>query len=67
MSGVQAVLRCVNRLRQSDRKNLASAAVMLKNGMIEEGRIRDHVFTHDARRDSVTHSILESEWDPFGG
>lgn len=43
-------------------KNLASAAVMLKNGMIEEGRIRDHVFTHGAWRDSVTHSILESEW-----
>lgn len=48
-------------------KNLASAAVMLKNGMTEEGRIRDHVFTHGAWRDSVTHSILESEWSPAAG
>lgn len=43
-------------------KNLASATVMLKNGMVEEGRIRDHVHTHGAWRDSVAHSILESEW-----
>ena len=47
-------------------KNLASAAVMLKNGMSEEGRIRDHVFTHGAWRDSVTHSILEAEWTAAG-
>jgi ribosomal-protein-alanine N-acetyltransferase len=47
-------------------KNLASAAVMTKNGMIEEGRIRDHVFTHGAWRDSVTHSILEGGWHPTG-
>lgn len=45
-------------------KNLASAAVMLKNGMMEEGRIRDHVFTHGAWRDSVVHSILEDDWRP---
>lgn len=42
--------------------SLVSAAVMLKNGMVEEGRIRDHVFTHGAWRDSITHSILEGEW-----
>jgi RimJ/RimL family protein N-acetyltransferase len=45
-------------------KNLASSAVMTKNGMVEEGRIRDHVFTHGAWRDSITHSILEGEWRP---
>jgi RimJ/RimL family protein N-acetyltransferase len=44
-------------------KNLASAAVMTKNGMSEEGRIRDHMFTHGAWRDSITHSILEGEWN----
>jgi RimJ/RimL family protein N-acetyltransferase len=43
-------------------KNLGSAAVMLRNSMIEEGRIRDHVFTHGSWCDSVTHSILENEW-----
>lgn len=43
-------------------KNLASAASMTRNGMIEEGRIRDHVFTHGAWRDSITHVILEDEW-----
>ncbi|MEY9934253.1 ribosomal-protein-alanine N-acetyltransferase [Catenulispora sp. GP43] len=43
-------------------KNTASAAVMSRNGMVEEGRIRDHVFTHGAWRDSITHVILEGEW-----
>ncbi len=43
-------------------KNLASAAAMSRNGMAEEARIRDHVFTHGAWRDSITHVILEDEW-----
>lgn len=43
-------------------KNLASASVMSRNGMMEEARIRDHVFTHGAWRDSITHVILEDEW-----
>jgi RimJ/RimL family protein N-acetyltransferase len=43
-------------------KNLASAAAMSRNGMVEEARIRDHVFTHGAWRDSITHVILEDEW-----
>lgn len=43
-------------------KNLASAGAMSRNGMVEEARIRDHVFTHGAWRDSITHVILEDEW-----
>jgi ribosomal-protein-alanine N-acetyltransferase len=43
-------------------KNLASAGAMNRNGMAEEARIRDHVFTHGAWRDSITHVILEDEW-----
>lgn len=48
-------------------ENIGSAAVMLSQRMIEEGCIRDHVLTHGAGRGSVTHSILESEWNmpPF--
>ncbi|GAA2035260.1 hypothetical protein GCM10009839_39910 [Catenulispora yoronensis] len=43
-------------------KNAASARAMSGNGMVEEARIRDHVFTHGAWRDSITHVILEDEW-----
>lgn len=43
-------------------KNLTSARAMSANGMVEEARIRDHVFTHGAWRDSITHVILEDEW-----
>lgn len=42
--------------------NPASAAVMNRVGMIEEGRIRRHLWTGTAWRDSVTHSILSEEW-----
>ena len=43
-------------------KNAASSGAMTRNGMSEEARIRDHVFTHGAWRDSITHAILEEEW-----
>jgi RimJ/RimL family protein N-acetyltransferase len=42
--------------------NEASARLMTRLGMLEEGRIRDHVFVRGAWRDSVVHSILEDEW-----
>lgn len=42
--------------------NMASERVMLRAGMMEEGRIRDHVHVHGAWRDSIVHAILEDEW-----
>ncbi|WP_131736946.1 GNAT family N-acetyltransferase [Actinomadura roseirufa] len=42
--------------------NTTSARLMAKLGMIEEGRIRDHLKVRGAWRDSVVHSILEAEW-----
>ncbi|MFD7907546.1 GNAT family N-acetyltransferase [Kitasatospora sp. NPDC057904] len=47
--------------------NEASARTLLRAGMTEDGRIRDHVFVHGAWRDSITYSILEHEWAPIGG
>jgi RimJ/RimL family protein N-acetyltransferase len=44
--------------------NLASQRVMTAAGMVEEGRIRRHLFTRGAWRDSVVHSILDDEWTP---
>ncbi len=31
-------------------------------GMVEEGRIRGHIRVNGAWRDSVVHSILDTEW-----
>ncbi len=42
--------------------NAASDVVLRKTGMVVEGRIRHHVHTHGAWRDSITHSILAPEW-----
>ncbi|MFC4562364.1 GNAT family N-acetyltransferase [Nocardiopsis mangrovi] len=42
--------------------NLASKRVMERVGMIEEGRIRRHLRTRGAWRDSIVHSILDDEW-----
>lgn len=43
-------------------QNLASAQVLKKLGMTRDDRIRDHLFAHGRWRDSITWSILESEW-----
>lgn len=43
-------------------QNDASASVLTRAGMVEEGRIRHHVHVHGAWRDSIVHSILEDEW-----
>jgi ribosomal-protein-alanine N-acetyltransferase len=42
--------------------NQASARLMTRIGMVEEGRVRHHVFVRGGWRDSVVHSVLESEW-----
>ena len=42
--------------------NEASIAVVQKLGMKYEGRIRDHVFTNGAWRDSVLYAVLDHEW-----
>ncbi|MFJ4591378.1 MULTISPECIES: GNAT family N-acetyltransferase [unclassified Kitasatospora] len=47
--------------------NEASARTLLRAGMTEDGRIRDHVFVHGAWRDSITYSILKHEWSPIAG
>jgi RimJ/RimL family protein N-acetyltransferase len=42
--------------------NIASDRVLRTAGMPVEGRIRHHVHTHGAWRDSITHAILSDEW-----
>jgi RimJ/RimL family protein N-acetyltransferase len=42
--------------------NAASIAVAHKLGMQYEGRIRDHVFTNGAWRDSLLYATLSHEW-----
>ncbi|MEW2490050.1 GNAT family protein [Streptomyces sp. NPDC048411] len=42
--------------------NAASGKTLLKAGMTEDGRIRDHVFVDGAWRDSITYSVLNHEW-----
>ena len=44
--------------------NAASVAVIKRLGMTYEGRIRDHVFTDGAWRDSLLYSLLAGEWVP---
>ncbi|MDT0317744.1 GNAT family N-acetyltransferase [Streptomyces millisiae] len=43
-------------------ENAASRAVLERAGLVEEGRIRDHVHVRGAWRDSIVHSVLENEW-----
>jgi ribosomal-protein-alanine N-acetyltransferase len=42
--------------------NTASITVAQRLGMQYEGRLRDHVFTNGAWRDSLLYSILAHEW-----
>lgn len=42
--------------------NEASARTMTAAGMVEEGRIREHVLKAGRWRDSIVHAILSSEW-----
>ncbi|WP_330332386.1 GNAT family N-acetyltransferase [Streptomyces sp. NBC_00536] len=42
--------------------NTASHKTLIRAGMTEEGRIREHVHVRGAWRDSVTYSVLDHEW-----
>ncbi|HET6295259.1 MAG TPA: GNAT family N-acetyltransferase [Kribbella sp.] len=43
-------------------ENLASIAVVKTLGFSYEGRIRHHVYTNNAWRDSLLYSLLTTEW-----
>jgi [ribosomal protein S5]-alanine N-acetyltransferase len=43
--------------------NGASGRVLEKVGMVHEGRLREHTFSHGVWRDSIVYSILDREWD----
>ncbi|MDM4722127.1 GNAT family protein [Micromonospora sp. WMMA1363] len=47
--------------------NAASIAVAKRLGMQYEGRLRDHVYTNHAWRDSLLYSILAPEWNAAAG
>ncbi|MEU5973788.1 GNAT family protein [Streptomyces sp. NPDC047315] len=47
-------------------RNEASAATMAAAGMVEEGRIREHVRKAGRWRDSVVHAMLDREWQATG-
>ncbi|MGW1792730.1 GNAT family N-acetyltransferase [Streptomyces tubercidicus] len=47
--------------------NSASAKTLLRAGMTEEGRIREHVLVRGAWRDSITYSVLDHEWRESDG
>jgi RimJ/RimL family protein N-acetyltransferase len=44
--------------------NVASSRVLVKLGFTLEGRLRDHVFTNGAWRDSLLYSLLNTEYRP---
>jgi len=43
--------------------NAASIALVTQLGFTKEGRLRDHVFTNGAWRDSILYSLLTHEWE----
>lgn len=45
-------------------ENRPSQRLLTKLGFTPEGRIRDHVLTNGAWRDSLLYAILEDEWTP---
>src|SRR5215475_14697703 len=47
--------------------NTASIRVLEKLGYVSEGRLRDHVFTNGAWRDSLLYSLLEMEYRARSG
>lgn len=42
--------------------NRASQRLLARLGFMPEGRLRDHVFTNGAWRDSLLYSLLDREW-----
>jgi ribosomal-protein-alanine N-acetyltransferase len=47
--------------------NSPSIALVKRLGFAYEGRIRDHVWTNGAWRDSLLYSVLEHEWADTAG
>ena len=45
-----------------DPRNLASAAVLRRAGLVFEGTLRHTIELRDEWRDSAMHSILRGEW-----
>lgn len=43
-------------------ENVASIEIAKRLGFRYEGRLRDHVYTNNAWRDSLLYSILDGEW-----
>jgi RimJ/RimL family protein N-acetyltransferase len=44
--------------------NRASQRLLARLGFTPEGRMRDHVFTNGAWRDSLLYSVLVHGWQP---
>ncbi|HZN20772.1 MAG TPA: GNAT family protein [Micromonosporaceae bacterium] len=54
---------CLHRLQAAcGPDNRASQRLLARLGFTPEGRLRDHVFTNGAWRDSLLYSLLEHEW-----
>ncbi|MGH3468090.1 MAG: GNAT family N-acetyltransferase [Thermocrispum sp.] len=47
-------------------ENAASLSIVQRLGFTHEGRLRDHVFTNGAWRDSELYSVLAPEWTRRG-
>lgn len=45
-----------------DCRNIGSAKVLEKAGMIKDGRLREHLWIKGGWRDSYLYSVLEQEW-----
>lgn len=45
-----------------DARNIASAKILEKAGMIKEGVIRENILIKEGWRDSLLFSILDREW-----
>jgi [ribosomal protein S5]-alanine N-acetyltransferase len=43
-------------------ENIASGRVLQKVGMLREDTLRENIFAHGARRDSVLYSMVDREW-----
>jgi RimJ/RimL family protein N-acetyltransferase len=56
-------LRCIRVELKTDALNLRSREAIRRLGAQEEGTLRRHMVTYTGRvRDTVYHSILDSEW-----
>ena len=57
------MLGCIRVELKTDARNLRSRAAIVRMGAKEEGTLRQHVVLwHGRLRDTVYHSVLDSEW-----